>query len=128
MKNMLSGKTRTFLRIAAGAVAAFLLLVAATPGRRPPGVYVRTRHRVSRHAVLTGRTSAQAPAPGELVHLNTAEQEDLERLDGIGAALAEAIVAYRTAHGPFQSVEELTRVEGIGAGTLESIRPYITVE
>ena len=63
---------------------------------------------------------------GEVIDLNTAAPEDLERLPGIGPAKAEDIAAYRAEHGPFQSVDQLTEVSGIGEATLETLRPYIT--
>ncbi len=65
--------------------------------------------------------------PGEVVNVNTASAKDLERLPGIGAGRAQAIVAYRQAHGGFQSVDELSNVSGIGPATLEGLRPYVTV-
>ena len=63
---------------------------------------------------------------GEIIDLNTAAPEDLERLPGIGPAKAEAIAAYRTEHGPFRTVDQLMEVSGIGEATLEALRPYIT--
>ena len=55
---------------------------------------------------------------GEIIDLNTAAPEDLERLPGIGPAKAEAIAAYRTEHGPFRTVDQLMEVSGIGEATL----------
>ena len=46
-------------------------------------------------------------------------------LDGVGEKLAARIVAYREAHGAFESVEELTNVEGLGAGKLNALRDEI---
>ena len=63
---------------------------------------------------------------GEIIDLNTAAPEDLERLPGIGPAKAEAIAAYRTEHGPFRTVDQLMEVSGIGEATLEALRPYLT--
>ena len=63
---------------------------------------------------------------GEIIDLNTAAPEDLERLPGIGPAKADAIAAYRTEHGPFRTVDQLMEVSGIGEATLEALRPYIT--
>ena len=60
--------------------------------------------------------------------LNTASQEALESLPGIGPTKAEDILAYRGAHGPFTSVDELVKVSGIGEATVESIRDYLYVE
>ncbi len=60
--------------------------------------------------------------------LNTASQEALESLPGIGPTKAEDILAYREAQGRFTSVEELLNVSGIGEATVESIREYLYVE
>src|SRR5690606_15230012 len=63
--------------------------------------------------------ATQQVASGK-INLNTADAATLEReLKGIGAGKAQAIVAYRDAHGPFASVDELLEVKGIGAATLE---------
>ena len=65
--------------------------------------------------------------PGERIDLNTAPAADLTRLPQIGEKRAAAIVAWRQAHGPFQSTGELVKVSGIGEGILEEISGYITV-
>ena len=64
--------------------------------------------------------------PDEVIDLNAADAYDLDRLPGIGPAKAEAILAYREEHGPFQSVDDLLSVSGIGEVTLENLRPYVT--
>ena len=51
-----------------------------------------------------------------------------KELNGIGKAKAEAIVAYREAHGPFTSVDELLEIKGIGNALLERNRDKVTVE
>ena len=65
--------------------------------------------------------------PGEMIDVNAAGVYDLDRLPGIGPTKAEAILAYREEHGPFQSVDELLEVSGIGEVTLENLRPYVSV-
>ncbi len=62
------------------------------------------------------------------ININTASEEDLQTLSGIGPAKAAAIVEYREAHGGFQSLEELLNVEGIGEYTLSLIVTEITLE
>lgn len=62
------------------------------------------------------------------ININTATVQELEALPGVGEVLAQRIVAYRTAHGPFRSAEELLQVEGIGEKKLSSMRPYIITE
>lgn len=61
------------------------------------------------------------------IDLNTADVTTLETLPDIGPARAQAIVAYRSAHGPFASVSSVTAVSGIGAGILSRITPYLFV-
>ncbi|MBT8085724.1 MAG: helix-hairpin-helix domain-containing protein [Woeseia sp.] len=54
------------------------------------------------------------------VNVNTANADAIStELKGVGLAKAEAIVAYRKAHGPFKSLTDLMLVKGIGARTLE---------
>lgn len=67
------------------------------------------------------------PGSGRAVNVNTASAQELEALHGVGPATAEAIVAYREAHGPFRSVEQLTEVRGIGKAKLETLRDDVTI-
>lgn len=64
----------------------------------------------------------------EQVDINTADAATLDRvLENIGEAKAEAIVAHRTANGPFRSPEQLAEVRGIGLKTVERNRDRIVV-
>jgi competence ComEA-like helix-hairpin-helix protein len=59
------------------------------------------------------------------IDLDRATAPELERLPGIGPALAARILADRAARGPFGTPEALLRVRGIGPRTLDRIRPYL---
>jgi competence protein ComEA len=60
------------------------------------------------------------------VNVNKADAATIaSSLDGVGPSKAQAIVAWRQAHGPFKQVEDLAQVKGIGKGTLERNRDAI---
>ena len=61
------------------------------------------------------------------VNINAASAAELEALPGVGEVIAQRIVDYRTANGPFGSVDDLLDVSGIGEVTLENIRDLVTV-
>ena len=61
------------------------------------------------------------------IDINNADAETLAALPGIGAVLAERIVAYRSENGDFAAVESLMNVEGIGEKRMEAILGLITV-
>ncbi|WP_324718181.1 helix-hairpin-helix domain-containing protein [Carboxydochorda subterranea] len=68
-----------------------------------------------------GRGPGSPASRGGTVDINTASPEELDELPGIGPALAERIVRFRTEHGPFRSVDDLVEVPGIGPKTLERL-------
>ena len=63
-------------------------------------------------------TGADTNAP---VDLNRADAAELERLHGIGPALAAAIIEDRDRNGPFASIADLERVSGIGPAVVDRI-------
>jgi competence protein ComEA len=64
----------------------------------------------------------------ETIHLNQATAEQLQALPGVGPALSERIVDYRTEHGPFSSVDQLTSVKGVGSAKLAKFKKQLTVD
>ncbi|MDA8165564.1 MAG: ComEA family DNA-binding protein [Desulfobacteraceae bacterium] len=61
------------------------------------------------------------------VNINTASQQELETLPGIGPAKAKAILKYRAEKGPFQRVDDLAKVKGVGPKNLERLKNQIEV-
>ncbi|MBJ7536608.1 ComEA family DNA-binding protein [Marinomonas transparens] len=60
--------------------------------------------------------------------INSATAEEFSAvMSGVGAKKAEAIMAYRNEHGPFQSVDQLSNVKGIGAALINRNRDLIRV-
>ncbi|MGB9804176.1 helix-hairpin-helix domain-containing protein [Desulfofundulus sp.] len=73
--------------------------------------------------------SAKLPAPGTAsqVNINTAGQQELESLPGIGPSLARRIIQYRETSGLFKVPEDIKNVSGIGDKKFEQLKDYITV-
>lgn len=65
---------------------------------------------------------------GGLVNINTADATLLESLPGIGPTLAQRILDYRQAHGPFSQIQDIMDVSGIGTGIFEGIQDLITTD
>jgi competence ComEA-like helix-hairpin-helix protein len=68
------------------------------------------------------------PVPTPTLSLNSATEEELERLPGIGPKLAGRIVAYRDRQGRFTSLEELFEVKGMGQKLYARILPYLRLQ
>ena len=66
--------------------------------------------------------------PGEgTVNINTAGAEELQRLPGIGPAMAERILSFRKENGSFQAPEDLMNVTGIGEKKFAKMQPFVKV-
>lgn len=70
---------------------------------------------------------SQDPTTDGKVSVNRATASELEELPGVGPVLADRIVAYRDANGPFDEVEDLLDVPGIGEAKLASMRDSIRI-
>jgi competence protein ComEA len=65
-----------------------------------------------------------APAP---INLNTATAVDLQKLPGVGPAVAARIIEYRQKNGAFKKVEDLMNIRGIGEKTFLRLKPLVTI-
>lgn len=75
---------------------------------------------------LGNNTATRAEIAGKkLVNLNSATQEELETLPGVGPKLAEKIIAARKQQ-PFASLEDVNRVQGVGEKMLDRWRDRVT--
>jgi competence ComEA-like helix-hairpin-helix protein len=114
--------------------------------RRPPTLVESTRGHLSNWRGILAATAAViavasaglwlyrdarnivgdfGPAEGTLrLNINTATQEELESVPGIGPAKAAAIIADR----PYATVDDLVRLDGIGPSQVESFRPFLKTE
>lgn len=86
---------------------------------------------VSSLSVTAVQAAGKEPAvqAQPVVNINQASAAELaEALNGVGISRANAIVAWRQAHGPFKSAEELANVKGIGAATIKRNQARITLK
>ena len=98
--------------------------VAALPA--PPADALSTPAAIADAEVAAASAPRRASKPPPVrTNLNTASAADLQRLPGIGPALAGRIVAYREANGPFRSPAQIVEVKGIGEKTFEKLAPWI---
>ena len=59
------------------------------------------------------------------MNINTADEQELDRLPGIGPAMAKRIVEYRETNGAFQAPEDIKNVKGIGDAKFEKMKDMI---
>jgi competence protein ComEA len=62
-----------------------------------------------------------------LINLNTATAAELQRLPGIGPALAKRIVEFREKRHGFKRVEELLAIPGISEKKWQAIRDKVEI-
>lgn len=75
----------------------------------------------------TAATSGAAAPPGHKINLNTATEQDLDALTGVGPTTAAAIIGWRNRHGRFTSIDQLAEVTGIGPAKLNRLRDQVTL-
>ncbi|WP_461145179.1 ComEA family DNA-binding protein [Salinifilum aidingensis] len=68
-----------------------------------------------------------AAEEGPVVNLNSADEEELQQLPGVGEVTAQQIVRWRSEHGEFSSVEQLQDIDGIGEKTVQRLREMAEV-
>ncbi len=115
------------LAVLAVAGAGARWLVSPRPG--PPGdvrleTGAATRPALQDVAARAERL-ARPLAPGERIDVDQVDATELTRLPRVGPALAQRMVEWRAAHGPFGGLARLDSVSGVGPKLLAAIRPYV---
>jgi competence protein ComEA len=85
--------------------------------------------------IVVPRRGDTAPSPAAgvggtdspIVHLNSATLEQLETLDGVGPALAQRIIDFRTLHAGFRSLDELDQVSGFGPARMAALSGHVAL-
>lgn len=91
---------------------------------RVPGVGPKLLESLQPYLRFQGGTVPR-PGPTSSGDLNLLTAAELEALPGIGAALAQRIVAYRDSHGRFADIGALGAVPGVGPALIVRLRPLL---
>ena len=91
------------------------------------GLFWAGRSSRAETGVTTWKDTAEEIAP-QKININTADEDQLQLLPGIGPVLARRIVAWREENGNYVIPEDLLAVNGIGLATLEELRNMIVTE
>ena len=97
-----------------------------------PGTPAVKNDGISSHyqmAAGTGKNSSTPPgsiAPSDKININTATAAELDKLPGVGPAMAKRIVEWRQENGPFHSGEDLKQVKGIGDAKYQKLKDRIS--
>ena len=98
--------------------------MAVTMGVAPSALAgVMKKHKSLRHHAVHKTSPRQAelapshvPVQSTVVHINTADLQQLQMLKGVGKTKAQQIIAYRQLHGNFASLQDLKLVKGLNGG------------
>lgn len=102
----------------------------------PPKTTITTSRTLVRQSVtkveaqtkdVTTTASVPVASQSSLVNINTAGAAELDKLAGIGPALAQRIIDYRGSHGIFRASHDIVNVAGIGEAIYAKIQSQITL-
>ena len=105
-------------------ILGFALVRIGIPSEPP---LIKTVH-ISTSTATDSETSLTRSSVVLPLNLNTAGEEELVCLDGVGEVLAKRIVEYRRANGSFTNRYELLKVEGIGEAKLNAIYESVYID
>ncbi len=79
-------------------------------------------------ATETRQLEGEAEVGDGKVNINTATEDELTTLKGVGPSKAQKIIEYRNTYGKFEKIEDIMNVSGIKEGSYNKIKDYIKVE
>jgi competence protein ComEA len=79
------------------------------------------------YTTSTGKTSRTSIRKNGPILINRATTKEFESLDGIGPVLANRIITYRKANGPFNAIEDLLKIPGIGQSKFAQFKEKLRV-
>lgn len=72
-------------------------------------------------------SSAHTDKQSDKININYADESELDKLPGVGPAMAKRIMEYRQTEGLFQSIDDLKKVRGIGDAKFNTFKDKITL-
>lgn len=93
------------------------------------GMQINVPSKASTGNAIAGGSSqsVSAHAASEKININTADAKELDKLPGIGPAIAEKIIQYREANGSFKETTDLRKIPGIGENKYNKLKDQITI-
>jgi competence protein ComEA len=85
------------------------------------------KQNVSNKVIQTEISFAPSTSSINLININTATSDELDKLSGIGSATAKKIIEYREKNGGFKTKEDIMKVSGIGESKFQKIKDNIIV-
>ena len=82
---------------------------------------------VVKEEFVFNENTEQAENTGDLININSASEDELTKIPGVGHSIAKRIIEYREQNGGFASVLEITNVSGIGNSKFNAMKDFISV-
>ena len=81
----------------------------------------------SKSKTTKNTTESEDKEENDLISINSANIDELQKINGIGKSKAENIIKYREENGDFKKIDDIKNVTGIGDSLFEKIKDQITV-
>ena len=81
----------------------------------------------SKSKTTKNTTESEDKEENDLISINSANIDELQKINGIGKSKAESIIKYREENGDFKKIDDIKNVTGIGDSLFEKIKDQITV-
>jgi competence protein ComEA len=105
----------------------FLFLAAFSFCQSPLFAFEQNQQQTAAKQSEAPAETHQQAAKSDLININTADNQTLQKLPGIGEKTAKKIIDFRSANGDFATKEELQNVKGIGEKTFNKVKHLITI-
>lgn len=89
-------------------------------------IYIKTQSEADEEDRIAALATENGESSGK-ININTADEQSLMTLAGIGESKAKMIIEYRTSNGSFTSIEDIMKIQGIKEGVFNKIKNDITV-